>query len=217
MCGSAGPSGLDACSWKRLCFSFNCASNNLCEAIALLCRRLCTEYVDPAGLEFLVACRLIALDKCPGVRPISVGECLRRLIGKAVVQCTKMDILHVIGDQQLCVSHMAVCGAAIHTLTDIFENNKCEAIVFVDASNAFNFMNHQVVLQNIQKILPLLAPVIINIYHTPSSLFIDEDVIMSREGVTQGDPLAMAFYTIATIPLIDKLKQDIIIASLVCR
>ena len=51
---------------------------------------------------------------------------------------------------------------------------------------------------------------IINTYHTPSSLFIDGDVIMSREGVTQDDPLAMAFYAMATIPLIDKLKQDIL-------
>ena len=53
-------------------------------------------YVDPAGLEALVACRLIALDKCPGVQLIGVGECLRRLIGRVVVQCTKMDIFHVV-------------------------------------------------------------------------------------------------------------------------
>ena len=31
------------------------------------------EYVDPAGLEALVACRLIALDKRPGVCPIGVN------------------------------------------------------------------------------------------------------------------------------------------------
>ena len=98
MSGSAGPSGLDISNWKRLCFSFSCASNDLCEAIALLCKRLCTEYVDPAGLEALVACRLIALEKCPGVCPIDVGECLRRPIERAIVQSTKMDILHVIGD-----------------------------------------------------------------------------------------------------------------------
>ena len=57
------------------------------------------EYVDPAGLEALVASCLIALDKCPGVCPIGVGKCLRRLIGRAIVQCTKMDILRIIGDQ----------------------------------------------------------------------------------------------------------------------
>ena len=98
MSGSAGPSGLDVSSWKRICFSFSCASNDRCAAIALLGKRLCTDYVDPAGLEALVACWLIALDKYPGVRPNIVGECLMRLIGRAVVQCTKMNILHVIGD-----------------------------------------------------------------------------------------------------------------------
>ena len=152
MSGSAGPSGLDVSSWKRLCFSFSRASSDLCVAIAHLCKRLCTEYVDPAGLETLVAFQLIALDKCPGVRPISVGECLRRLIGRAVVRCTKMDILRVIGDQQLCVSHMAGCEAAIHTLTDIFETEECEAMLFVDASNGFNSVNRQVALQNIEDI-----------------------------------------------------------------
>ena len=49
---------------------------------------------------------------------------------------------------------------------------------------------------------------IINTYHNPSHLFIDGKFIMSREGVTQDNPLAMAFHAIATIPLIEKLRQD---------
>ena len=79
----------------------------VCVAIALLCKRLCTEYVDPAEREALIACQLIALDKCAGLRPIGVGECLRRLIGRAIVQCTKMDIRTVCcwGPTALCVVH----------------------------------------------------------------------------------------------------------------
>ena len=42
-----------------------------------LARKLATQYVDPIALALLVSCRLIALDKCPGVRPIGVGEVLR--------------------------------------------------------------------------------------------------------------------------------------------
>ena len=207
MSGTAGPSGLDVSSWKRLCYSFNQASNDLCEAVAQLCRRLCTEFVDPGGIEAPVSCRLIALDKCPGIRPIGVGECLRRLVGRAVIQCIKTDLLCAIGNQQLCTSHIAGCEAAFHTLTNVLNNDDCEAILFIDASNAFNSINCQVTMQNIQRIFPLLAPIIINIYRMPSNLFIEGESIMSCEGVTQGDPLPMAFYALATIPLIEKLKQ----------
>ena len=75
MDGAAGPSGMDAARWKRPCTSFGTHSADLCDAI-YLARRICTTFVDPKSLEAFVACRLIALDKCPGVRPIGIGETL---------------------------------------------------------------------------------------------------------------------------------------------
>ena len=74
MDGAAGPSGLDAASRKRLCTSFKGASIDLCESLAANARKISTSYVNPKGLSAFVACRLIALDKCPGVRPIGIGE-----------------------------------------------------------------------------------------------------------------------------------------------
>ena len=70
--GAAGPSGLDAHCWRRLCTSFHAASWDLCHSLALLARKLCVSFVDPTGLSAFLACRLIALDKCPGVRPIGI-------------------------------------------------------------------------------------------------------------------------------------------------
>ena len=67
--GSAGPSGLDAHAWKGLCSSFHKASDDLCQSVAKLTRKLCSCHVDPCGISALTACRLIALDKCPGVTP----------------------------------------------------------------------------------------------------------------------------------------------------
>ena len=69
MDGSAGPSGMDTAAWKRMCTSFRSHSSDLCDAIASLAKRMCTSFVDPLGLEALVACKLIALDKCPGGGP----------------------------------------------------------------------------------------------------------------------------------------------------
>ena len=63
-------------------------------------------------------------------------------------------------------------------------------------------------MRNIQRIFPLLAPIRINT--SPSNLFIEGESITSCESVTQGDPLAMAFYALATIPLIEELKQNVL-------
>ena len=64
---AAGPSCIDARGWRRICTSFQTASYDLCQSLALLARRLCTVCVDPLGLAPLMACCLIALDKSPGV------------------------------------------------------------------------------------------------------------------------------------------------------
>ncbi len=90
--GAAGPSGLDAHCWRRLCTSFHSASWDLCHALALFTKRLCTAYVDPKGLSAFLACRLIALDKCPGVRPIGVCETARRIISKAILNAIKLKV-----------------------------------------------------------------------------------------------------------------------------
>ena len=90
--GAGGPSGLDSTAWRRLCCSFHSQSTELCNALAALTRRICTEFVDPRGIEALVACRLIPLDKCPGIRPIDIGETFRRIICKSIMTVVKNDV-----------------------------------------------------------------------------------------------------------------------------
>ena len=83
--GLSGPSGVDANGFKRIltCKSFKKKSANLCDALATMTRKLCAEYIDPWTIEPILANRLIPLDKGEGaVRPIGVGEVIRRVIGK---------------------------------------------------------------------------------------------------------------------------------------
>ena len=204
--GAAGPLGLDAYGWRRLCTSFQGASNDLCDGLASVARRLCTSYVDPAGIAALVAGRLITLDKNPGVRPIGVGEVIRRIISKALLSVVKLDILDATGYSQLCAGQDAGNKAAVHAMREIYGDASTEAVLLVDASNAFNNLNCQVALRNIQTLCPSLATILINTYREDVPLFIDNRCILSSEGTTQGDPLAMAMYSVGVTPLINDLQ-----------
>ena len=64
---------------------FGTSSNKLRESVANLCRWLANETPPWAAYRAIMANRLIALDKCPGVRPVGVGEIWRRLLVKYVL------------------------------------------------------------------------------------------------------------------------------------
>ena len=89
---AAGPSGLDAASWKRLCSCYSSSSTDLCSAIASIARKLCLQYVDPESISAFVACQLIALDKQLGVRPIEIGEAIRHIVNKAIAEALRDNI-----------------------------------------------------------------------------------------------------------------------------
>ena len=207
MDGVAGPSGLDAAAWKRLCNSFKSSSSDLRDALAAVTRRLCTSYVDPGGISALVACRLIALDKCPGVRPIGIGETMRRIIGKAIATTFREDIQRAAGPLQVCAGHIAGSEAAIHAMRQTLENPETDGTILVDATNAFNTLNREVALRNISYLCPSISKALVNTYREDIHLFIEGETLLSQEGTTQGDPLAMAMYAIATSPLIHRLKD----------
>jgi len=91
-------------------------------------------------------------------------------------------------------------------MKELFDDNECEAALLVDASNAFNCINHQAALHNISVFCPSFSTILQNTYNAPVRLFvIGEGEIPSLEGTTQGDPLAMAMYALAVVPMIRRL------------
>ena len=169
---AAGPSGLDAYAWRWLCSSFKAASTNLCEALASMGRRIATTSVNPDGLSAFVACRLIPLDKCPGVRPIGIGEVPRRIIAKDILQIIGYDVEEAAGSLQLCAGQDGGCEAAVHAMNKIFQTTETEAVLLVDATNVFNSLNRKAALHNISIICPSLAMALVNTYRAPVRLFI---------------------------------------------
>lgn len=171
--GAAGPSGLDAKDWKCMCTSFKSASDNLCHALSEVAKRLYTVYVDPTGLAPLISCRLIALDKQPGVRPIGIGEIPQRIIAKAVLAALSCDIQSSVGSVQLRGNQIGGCEAAVHAVKEMFKDEGTQDVLLVDATNAFNCLNRNVALQNIQFNCPEIATILINMYQRPLVLMIN--------------------------------------------
>ena len=88
-------------------------------------------------------------------------------------------------------------------MKEIFNEEETERVILVDASNAFNNMNRLAALHNIRVICPAISTILINMYRIPARLFIaGGGEILSREGTTQRDNLAMPFYALGTSILI---------------
>ena len=170
--GSAGPSGLDARGWRRLLSNTICgsAASDLCSALAALARKLATTTCQ--HIDALTACRLIPLDKKPGCRPIGVGEVLRRILGKCIMAVVKEDVRRAAGNLQVCAGQQAGGEAAIHAMKEIFMQDDCEAVLLVDATNAFNSINRKTMLHNISIKCPSLAMYVKNTYGKPCDLYI---------------------------------------------
>lgn len=99
--GATKPSGINAAGWKRLLSSFQRELVELCEAVAMLARRISSHDVAPAGLTAFTTCRLVALDKCPGERPIGIGEGGLENCGKAILVFISPDVQQVTGVLQV--------------------------------------------------------------------------------------------------------------------
>ena len=114
------------------------------------------------------------------------------------------------GSLQLCAGQKSGCEAAAHAMREIYREADTDAILLIDASNAFNCLNHQAMLHNFKYLCPLFATYVRNYYKIPSRTFIAGGVeISSAEGTTQGDPSAMPSYAVGILPLLALIKPEI--------
>ena len=70
--------------------SYGTGDIDLRKAFAEIVKKICIKKTEinvetiETSLEAFLACRLIPLDKNPGLRPIGIGKVLRRIAGKVV-------------------------------------------------------------------------------------------------------------------------------------
>ena len=105
----------------------------------------------------------------------------RRILGKATLAIVGGDIQETAGALQLCAGQKAGSQTAVHAMRQVFEDTNTQAALLVDASNAFNNLNRQTTLLNINLNCPSIAKVLIGL--TPSCL------LMGRLSFPRKEPL----------------------------
>ena len=129
-------------------------------------------------------------------------------MAKYVKQITKPDISDVIGSLQVSAGQMSGSEAAAHAMNIIFSADQTDAILLIDATNAFNTLNRSAARHNISILCPIIAAFLINTYRLPVRLFVTGGHERnSSEGTTQGDPLLMSIYRMSLIPLMLPLQN----------
>ena len=220
--------------------------------------RMALQFLTPfAAYRALMGCRLLALDKQPGVRPLGIGEMWRRAIAKCALRVCGPDAKAACGSTNLCAGLEAGIEGALHSVRRrmrtggmmIFEDDdnevpfgdalltqqtipppgpsntpidipdesetvpEGEVVLLVDAANGFNNLSRYSMLWTVRHRCSKLSRFAFNCYRHAIRLVCRQpghtaSILLSKEGVTQGDPLSMALYGIALLPLAETLRQE---------
>jgi len=212
--GAAGLGGSDSTALSQWLTGFGSSSDRLRSTLASVTRWLANGFPPWAAYRALMSGRLLALDKCPGVRPIGIGETWRRAIAKCVLHVAGKEASASCGVDQLCAGLQAGIDGAIHAMQhewDIHHMEENWGFLLIDARNAFNELNCTAMLWTVHHEWPSSARFTFNSYRHWTSLVIRCNdgtgvFLHGQEGVTQGDPLSMFAYGVGVLPLIRQLK-----------
>ena len=127
---------------KRLLLNYGGHSARLQNSIAKFASWLSNSNVDWAAYRGLMMCREVAIDKMPSVRPLGIGDILRRLISKCVLEATGAQATAACGADQLCVGLKLGCEGGVHGMSALWDellpSGEGYGFLLIDANNGFN-------------------------------------------------------------------------------
>ena len=99
---SAGALGAEAMELLDWLLRFGYVSKEFIVVVASLENWMANSSPPWAVYRALMACRLVALDKRPGMRPAGIGETFRRALAKLVMRAAGDQLKTACGNLQLC-------------------------------------------------------------------------------------------------------------------
>ena len=191
----------------RTCFS----SFFLSEVVSLLLLGEVPEMVRP----YVCGASIMVLRTPNGsLRPMAIGETIRRLTGKVAVDFITERARVVLEPLQLGVKTPNGCEAITHAARRWLSRNCTnpdKVAISVDVSNAFNTLHGSAVLQAVRVHFPSLSPWVDCCYRRRSTLFTGSgsvalQVIPSTRGCNNWIPLGPVLFALAVHPAIAEAR-----------
>lgn len=203
-----GPSGLRVQHLREACWPGG--RDSLLEQLAGVVTLLASGSAHSAAAPLVAGANLVAIPKPQGgVRPIAIGEVLRRLTGKCLMELVRDDARSVFFPVQLGVAAPSGSEVAVHCVRDWQRRHAGSAdkvLVKLDFANAFNTVSRQEVLSAACAHFPTLARWVNWCYGGPSTLQFGSSALQSAAGVQQSDPLGPLLFSAALHPLAAELR-----------
>ena len=175
-----------------------------------ICNIILGGHVPDPIMKALAGAKLIALKKNEvDVRPIAIGNCIRRLVARAVCSHLKKEMADYLAPHQYGVSTPGGAEVMSHLIQLCSQQDENSVILKVDAKNAFNTISRDIILEEVAVHFPQIYPFVAKCYVNSTPLVVSlngqDTTIQSVEGVQQGDPLGPFLFSLALHSVISKL------------
>ena len=150
-----------------------------------------------------------AAKKDGGIRPIAVGNILRRLTAKTIARRVQERAATILAPHQLGVGVHNGCESILHTVRKVLESDSSLFCLQADFQNAFNLVSREVGLEEVARLFPEILAWTSTCYGQASHLLFGSTSISSECGWQQGDPLASLLFSLVLHPLLTSIKERV--------
>ena len=141
---------------------------------------------------------------------IAIGLTLHRLVAKVACLGVVSSMGEYFSPLQLGFATRLGSETAVHSSRAyLHELPSDHAMIKLVFRNAFNCIRRGIVLQTVAELIPELYAFVHSCYSEPSHLFYHDTLLLSQEGVQQGDPLGPLLFCLAIHPLILRLQSEL--------
>jgi hypothetical protein len=196
---AGGPSGLRVSHLRDSILS----DTDIAKSFAALFERTVSGANHSAELASVLGdCRLIALSKPDGgIRPIAIGECIRRFIGKIMVKAFAQVVRSDHEPLQVGVGTPDGSIAVIHSASAFLALHPDGVLINIDIKNAFNTMSRVAMFDHYRRHpeLSRLVPYLRLFYMRTGNLLVHDGdngvIIQSSTGSQQGCNFGTSFWS----------------------